>query len=76
MASTSVGALRPAEPGDYRVSFGLSDKVAMGCTQVGGSDDYTCMQPAMPDPNPGGAYFPIEFTLPASGDLSLKLPLQ
>lgn len=71
-----VAALSPAEPGDYRLSFGLTDKVPAACMQVGATDDYMCSAPAQPDPNPGGAFYPIELTLPASGDVSLKLPLQ
>lgn len=72
-ASLTVGALQPAEAGDYRVSFGVIVNLPDECMEEGATGDFTCGPPAVQGIDPGGGFYPVEITLPASGDVSATL---
>jgi hypothetical protein len=74
-ATITTGALQPAGPGEYRISYGIVEKLPPECTQTGATDDFACTQPPQQGINPGGGFFPVELTLPESGDVSAKLTL-
>ncbi|MBK8258782.1 MAG: hypothetical protein IPK82_39760 [Polyangiaceae bacterium] len=72
-ASVKTGALQPVGPGDYRVSFGVVHLLPPECTPDGSNGDYACTPPATPGLDLGGGFYPVEFALPPSGDLTLSL---
>lgn len=74
-ATVASGALRPVEPGEYRVSFGVIVNLPAECTDPGGTGDYQCDPPAVPGLDPGGGFYPVEVVLPAAGDVTATLVL-
>lgn len=68
--SVTGGALQPAAPGEYRVSFGVIVNLPAECAEDGATGDFTCGEPAVMGIDPGGGFYPVEITLPASGDVS------
>lgn len=75
-ATVTLGALQPAGAGDYRISFGVVETLLDECTLDDATGEVTCTPPAMPGIDPGGAFYPVEVTLPASGDASAALTLE
>lgn len=72
-AEITQGALHPADPGDYRVSFGVIVHLPAECMEQGATGEYTCGPPAVPGIDPGGDFYPVEFTLPASGGVNASM---
>lgn len=72
-ASLTTGALQPVEAGEYRVSFGVIVNLPAECAEEGATGDFTCGPPAVPGLDPGGGFYPVEITVPVSGDATATL---
>ncbi|MEZ4298234.1 MAG: hypothetical protein R3B70_24995 [Polyangiaceae bacterium] len=71
-AKVKSGALQPVDAGEYRVSFGFVETLPPECEEDP-SGVSTCGPPANPGLDLGGGFYPVNVTLPATGDVTATL---
>jgi len=76
-----IGAAQPVGPGAYRVTVHASDVAPVGCADESDAGDWRCntgwpsAQAPFAAACSGGSPVVVSFTLPASGDVDVSVPL-
>jgi len=79
-ASQTLGAFGPVGPGEYRITYGVTDALPANCVENGSPDDFICTTDFNPPFNGTGpcgtlSTSPAGLTLPATGDVNATLSL-